>query len=66
VLTARVRIAVGDERAEHLALDRPGPRLGSPGSSQHEEDERRRDESRVADFDNHAGKGIEPISRCQI
>lgn len=53
VLSARVRIALGDERTQHGAVDRPGP--GGRTRSQHERSDQCADDS-VACSVNHAAR----------
>jgi hypothetical protein len=58
MLASRIRIVSEDERAEHGAVDRPGPRLGDGGPSEagedgHEEGETAHGRLLVLDLDNN-------------
>jgi hypothetical protein len=54
VLTARIRVAAGDERAEHRPLDRPAPRSRMRGMGEAEEQHGHQDAQAVARCENHA------------
>lgn len=53
MLAARVRVVLGDERAEHRAFDRPRPGRRRLGEHEGEQGAGRADEESVADLDNH-------------
>jgi len=53
VLTARVRVVLGDERPEHRAVDRPRPSRRGRAERESEQRSSRAEEHSVADLDNH-------------